>query len=741
MSWPLSQDYNEAIQNPATSLGEPDLKKGEPAVNTFGLPIPRSGNFADVYEFRDAAGKTWALKCFTRQVAGLQERYAAIDAHLRQAGLPFTVNFRFLAEGIRIRREWYPLLKMQWVEGFTLNEFLRDNLSKTAYLEALFLMWVRLTKRLREAKIAHGDLQHGNVLLVPGSSPTKLQLKLIDYDGMWVPSLAGSPSGEIGHANYQHPLRAQRLTYGRDVDRFPHLVIACALRGLIVAGADLWRQFDNGDNLLFRESDLKEPESSTLVRTLWELGDPVLCPLLGHLMLAARQPLEQTPWLDELLQSETTLALTAAEEQAVGQSLGIEASEPPAAPAASDYWQPASAADIFAAIRAQEAEPAGVDRTSPMIWLIAAGAVLIGLGLVIGPLLLLAFSRLSRSPATAPENPPIVAPPTTRIAPSPPEVEALAVMPKLDEPPPVVAKAAQKFPPIENVWSVPGQAAPRCLDFSRDGRQIMTSPGNSAALIPFAIFDGKKGRPIETDDFTIRAVACGADNLVLIGGMDDGAVWDLSGRKFVRSVAIADADFSALSVSPEGKDALCPGKLPGRFMRIGLDVGMTTGTWRINSDEKIVDVRFAADGKSAAAVDEAFQIFVLDLVNDEQSSWPDPSRTARAARLSPDKRLLLTFGKGNDLYLWDAAAKKLLRKLAGHGGAVIEALFTADGRILSIGADKTLRAWDVATGEQIEKIDLPEAASCLRRSPDGRLAATASARGADAAIQLWRVTK
>ena len=45
MSWPLSQDYNEAIQNPATSLGEPDLKKGEPAVNSFGLPIPRSGNY------------------------------------------------------------------------------------------------------------------------------------------------------------------------------------------------------------------------------------------------------------------------------------------------------------------------------------------------------------------------------------------------------------------------------------------------------------------------------------------------------------------------------------------------------------------------------------------------------------------------------------------------------------------------------------------------------------------------
>ncbi len=47
MSWPLSQDYNEAIQNPASSLKDPALKAGEPVVNAMGLPIPRSGNFAE----------------------------------------------------------------------------------------------------------------------------------------------------------------------------------------------------------------------------------------------------------------------------------------------------------------------------------------------------------------------------------------------------------------------------------------------------------------------------------------------------------------------------------------------------------------------------------------------------------------------------------------------------------------------------------------------------------------------
>src|SRR5580698_2224466 len=99
MIWPTSQDYNEAIQNSATSMSDPDLKKGEAIVNAIGLPVPRSGNFADVYQFKGGDGKMWAVKCFTRHVEGLQERYTKINQYLSKAKLPFTVGFKFLAEG------------------------------------------------------------------------------------------------------------------------------------------------------------------------------------------------------------------------------------------------------------------------------------------------------------------------------------------------------------------------------------------------------------------------------------------------------------------------------------------------------------------------------------------------------------------------------------------------------------------------------------------------------------------
>src|SRR5262249_16451270 len=177
MTWPLSQDFNEALQNLRTSIGDAELREGEVVTNAMGLPRPCSGNFADVYEVRcSTTGNRWAVKCFPRQVRGLQERYQAVSAHLQQVKLPFTVDFHFLEEGVRIRGEWYPVLKMYWVEGLPLNIFVRENLDRPAVLEALSQIWLRVARRLEEAGVAHGDLQHGNVLLVPGKTPTSLAL-------------------------------------------------------------------------------------------------------------------------------------------------------------------------------------------------------------------------------------------------------------------------------------------------------------------------------------------------------------------------------------------------------------------------------------------------------------------------------------------------------------------------------------------------------------------------------------
>ncbi len=323
MSWPVSQDYNEAVQDPGASFGDADLRSAEAVTNAIGLPLPCSGNFADVYQLRQpATGASWAVKCFTRSVAGRQERYEEISRHLSRVRLPFTVDFVYLEEGIRVRGRWYPVVKMQWIEGLLLNQFVRDNLDKPALLDALITLWVRMARRLREAEVAHGDLQHGNVLLVPGSRTTSLALKLIDYDGMFVPTLAGRPAGEVGHPAYQHSQRRREPIAGPEVDRVPLLVIAAALRALVSGGPALWDRYDAGDNLLFREADLRVPAESALFQELWHLPDSLSHVLVGRLALACQGPIDEAPLVTDLLQEELFSVLTPEQETQAGALLG-----------------------------------------------------------------------------------------------------------------------------------------------------------------------------------------------------------------------------------------------------------------------------------------------------------------------------------------------------------------------------------------------------------------------------------
>jgi len=318
----MSQDYNEAIQDPRHSFGDAELKTGAAVANPLGIPLPRSGNFADVYEVRCPSGSRWAVKCFTRQVSGLGERYSEIGKYLRLANLPFMVDFQYLEQGIRVRGQWYPILKMHWVEGFVLNEFVRDNLDKKPILNALGQIWLRMARRLRESYIAHCDLQHGNVMFVPGSTANSLAVKLIDYDGMCVPSLAGTKSGEVGHPAYQHPERLRSGAYNQEVDRFSLLSIATALRCLTIGGRALWEKYDNGDNLLFRQADLQAPTKSALFQELLAIRDPLAQTLVKELHGACRGPLDAVPLLTDLIPEEkaaVTVSTSAARQPAATQ--------------------------------------------------------------------------------------------------------------------------------------------------------------------------------------------------------------------------------------------------------------------------------------------------------------------------------------------------------------------------------------------------------------------------------------
>jgi len=286
--WPDLQDYNESVQTPGQSFSDPALQRAVPSLNKLGLPAPRSGNFATVYQLRDGAA-AWAVRCFTRG-EDYKRRYAAIQRHLSGHGLRQLVSFEYQDAGIRVRGRWYPLVKMQWVDGVALNAYVGDHVDDPTVLRDLSRQWLELTRGLREAQMAHGDLQHGNVLVEAG------QLRLVDYDGVFVPEFAGERSPEEGHPNYQSPRR--RDDFGPELDGFSGWVIFLSLYALSVAPY-LWDQLDAGDEcLLLRRADFEHPDQSAGLRALEEVGDHRLLQLVGHFRKVLECPPLRVPPVD-----------------------------------------------------------------------------------------------------------------------------------------------------------------------------------------------------------------------------------------------------------------------------------------------------------------------------------------------------------------------------------------------------------------------------------------------------------
>jgi hypothetical protein len=285
--WPTPQQYNEAIQNPKLCFGPLELREALPEVNQLGLPRPCSGAMATVYRLGSGNGD-WAVKCFTQRVTDQQSRYRAICSRLDEARLRYFVPFQYISEGIKIRDDWFPLVQMRWVQAKALNVYVVEHLHDPERLHALGDKVVSMIDEMQEAGIAHGDLQHGNILI------SNDELLLVDYDGMWVPELARFQANEIGHANFQHPARTKNH-FGPYLDNFPGWLIYCSLN-FLARDPHLWEQLEGGDEcLLLRHDDLAQPNSSKRLNVLLVHQDEEVRNLARVIVRLLALPPEKVP--------------------------------------------------------------------------------------------------------------------------------------------------------------------------------------------------------------------------------------------------------------------------------------------------------------------------------------------------------------------------------------------------------------------------------------------------------------
>ena len=292
--WPSPGDYSAAIQNPHNCFADPELARGQVHTNQFGLPVGASGNFAVVYQLHSGA-QMFAVRCFIRPVTNQQQRYDALSQHLHGIWLPALVDYTYLPQGIRVRGQWYPVVRMAWIAGQQLHQYIEDHLRHSQLLERLAIQWRGVVAGLCGAHMAHGDLQHGNIL-VDGHD----QLHLVDYDGFFIPALHTQPPGERGHPNYQHPERQQHGYYAANADAFSALVIYLSLLALRTEPG-LW-SWHTGENLIFKADDFTQPGRTPVWQRLQGSVDPEVQRLTATLERFCREPVSAVPDLDTVIQ-------------------------------------------------------------------------------------------------------------------------------------------------------------------------------------------------------------------------------------------------------------------------------------------------------------------------------------------------------------------------------------------------------------------------------------------------------
>lgn len=214
-------------------------------------------------------GEKWAFRCWHVPVKDSKKRYSLIGKVIRKSKMPFFCSFDYKEKGLLVRGEPQPITKMKWVEGRDLKKYICTFYQDGAKMEKLALNFLGMISKLHASGIAHGDLQHGNILVTDSG-----ELCLVDYDSMYVPEMGNMcPDIISGLIDYQHPARKNNQFSSEKLDYFSEVIIYTSILA-ISKNPDLIKKYNVEDSeaLLFNSKDFESITHSQVYKELKELN-------------------------------------------------------------------------------------------------------------------------------------------------------------------------------------------------------------------------------------------------------------------------------------------------------------------------------------------------------------------------------------------------------------------------------------------------------------------------------------
>ena len=267
MQYPLISEYVDAVRDSAGNLDK--LSHLVPVQDDHGEPMRSSGAFAVVFKMKDPdTGKYYAMKCFTEDQDGRAEAYRRIADELGSVESSYLTSVKYFEKELFVdcscEENEFPVLLMDWIDGETMDHYIAENRQDKYSMSMLCYRFCAMAAWLRSQPFAHGDIKPDNIMVRPDGS-----LTLIDYDGMFVPSMKGQTSPTVGTKDFSHPRRAKE-DFDETIDDFSLASIALSLKAISLSPT-LFDEYASSDRLLFSAEDYLDLSQSKVISALQPL--------------------------------------------------------------------------------------------------------------------------------------------------------------------------------------------------------------------------------------------------------------------------------------------------------------------------------------------------------------------------------------------------------------------------------------------------------------------------------------